>query len=234
MRHNAYLLFFFFAFSFQLGNSQSKIDLLNHYKSYYSQMQKQGDVQGVINAMTHLLILEPEIVRKDTLAALYMNDGKYVQALNLLGIEEDVTDTDIAVEVKAVSLKFLNQPDRALKQYELLFKRSPSASLAYDLADLKIQTNDIIGANLNITFGIANATNEMMKPYYETKSPYRVPLKAGFLYLRAIAKFRENPSANHDAAIAILDEALAMAANFNLASVAKNAIVSQKVDEEKN
>ena len=50
-------------------------------------MQKQGDVQGIINAMTHLLVLEPNIVRKDTLAALYMNEGKYVQALNLLGIK---------------------------------------------------------------------------------------------------------------------------------------------------
>ena len=70
-------------------------------------MQKQGDVHGVISAMTHLLILEPEVVRQDTLAALYMNEGKYVQALNLLGIEKEVSDTDIAIEVKAVSLKSL-------------------------------------------------------------------------------------------------------------------------------
>ena len=196
-------------------------------------MQKQGDVHGVISAMTHLLILEPEVVRQDTLAALYMNEGKYVQALNLLGIEKEVSDTDIAIEVKAVSLKSLNEPVRALDQYELLFKRLPSASLAYELADLKIQTNDLIGANLNITYGIANASSKMMKPYYEMQTPYQVPLKAGFLYLKAIAKFRENPEIAHDAAIAILDDALAMAPNFNLASVAKNAISSQKDEQEK-
>ena len=234
MKFNTSLLCLSLAFSFQWGTTQSNTDLLNHYKSYYSQMQQQGDVQGVINAMTHLLILEPQVVRQDTLAALYMNEGKYVQALNLLGIEKEVSDTDIAVEVKAVSLKSLNEPVRALEQYELLFKRLPSASLAYELADLKIQTNDIIGANLNITYGIANASSEMMKPYYEMQTPYQVPLKAGFLYLKAIAKFRENPELSHDAAIAILDKALALAGNFNLASIAKNAIVSQKDELNKN
>lgn len=209
-------------------DAQNNRDIINHYKLYYSQMQKQGDVQGIINAMTHLLVLEPNVARQDTLAALYVKEGKYIQALNLLGIEKDSTDTTMCLEVKAVSLKSLNQPARALEQYELLFKRSPSPSLAYDLADLKIQLNDIIGANLNITYGIANASSDMMKAYYETQTPYQVPLSAGFLYLKAIAKFRENPETSHDAVIAILEQTLSVAPNFNLATIAKNAIVSQK------
>tara|TARA_Y100000991_G_scaffold208761_1_gene188126 strand:+ start:493 stop:1101 length:609 start_codon:yes stop_codon:yes gene_type:complete len=195
---------------------------------YYAQMQKQGDVQGIINAMTHLLVLEPNVARKDTLAAYYMNEGKYIQALNLLGIEKDTLDSNMAIEVKAVSLKSLNELDRALVQYELLFKRLPSASLAYELADLKISTNDIMGANLNITYGIANSTEQMMKPYYETQTPYQVPLKVGFMYLKAIAKFRENPETNHDAAIELLDASLEIVPNFNLATLAKNAIASKK------
>ena len=115
--------------------SQENSDLVEHYKSYYNQMQKQGDVQGIINAMTHLLVLEPNIARKDTLAALYMNEGKYVQALNLLGIKSDDSDSDMAVEVKAVCLKSLNEPSRAIEHYELLFKRFSNPSLAYELAD---------------------------------------------------------------------------------------------------
>ncbi len=51
-------------------------------------MQQQGDIQGIINAMTHLIVLEPNVSRKDTLAALYMNEGKYKQALSLVGIEK--------------------------------------------------------------------------------------------------------------------------------------------------
>lgn len=208
--------------------AQSNSDLANHYKSYYLQMQKAADAQGIINALHHLIILEPNVARQDTLGAYYMNEGKYVQALSVLGIQKNESDTDLTVEVKAVCLKSLNEPERALEQYELLFKRRPSASLAYELADLKIQTNDLVGAGLNITYGMANSPDEMMKPYYETQTPYQVPLKIGFLYLKAIAKFRENPDTNHDAAIAILDEALAAAPEFNLASLAKTAIENQR------
>ena len=222
------LLFVCMLYFFNWSFAQTDSDLIDHYKMYYAQMQKQGDVQGIINAMTHLLVLEPNIARKDTLAAYYMNEGKYLQALNLLGIEKDTLDSNMALEVKAVSLKSLNEPARALEQYELLFKRLPTASLAYELADLKISTNDIMGANLNITYGIANSTQQMMKPYYETQTPYQVPLKVGFMYLKAIAKFRENPETNHEAAIELLDATLAVAPNFNLATLAKNAIASQK------
>ena len=230
MKFKITLLYVCLLYSFNLCVAQTDSDFIDHYKMYYAQMQKQGDVQGIINAMTHLLVLEPNVARKDTLAAYYMNEGKYLQALNLLGIEKDTLDSNMALEVKAVSLKSLNEPARALEQYELLFKRLPTASLAYELADLKISTNDIMGANLNITYGIANSTQQMMKPYYETQTPYQVPLKVGFMYLKAIAKFRENPETNHEAAIELLDATLAVVPNFNLAILAKNAIASQKTE----
>lgn len=228
MIKNLFIPTIFLIFFSNILTSQENSDLVEHYKSYYNQMQKQGDVQGIINAMTHLLVLEPNIARKDTLAALYMNEGKYVQALNLLGIKSDDSDSDMAVEVKAVCLKSLNEPSRAIEHYELLFKRFSNPSLAYELADLKIQTNDLTGANLNITYGLANSSDDIMKPYYETQTPYQVPLKAGFLYLKAIAKFRENPEQNHEVSIQILDESLQLAPNFNLAKLAKDAIINQK------
>lgn len=232
MKIKTTLFIAFLVIFFQRSFSQNSTDLVEHYKSYYTQMQKQGDVQGIINAMTHLLVLEPNIKRQDTLAALYMNEGKYLQALNLLGIKKDELDTDMAIEVKAVCLKSLNEPVRAIEQYELLFKRMPNVNLAYELADLKIQVNDIIGANLKITYGLANSKKDMMKPYYEMQSTYEVPLKAGFLYLKAISKFRENQELYHDSALAILNECLVIAPEFNLAILAKNAINDQKSKRE--
>ena len=41
-------------------------------------------------------------------------------------------------------------------------------------------------------------------------------------------KFTENTESNHDASISILDEALQIAPNFNLANIAKEAILSQR------
>jgi len=227
MKQFKYTILLAFCFSMQI-QAQNQTTLVSHYKAFYAQMQQQGDIQGVINAMTHLVLLEPNVKRKDTLAALYMNEGKYVQALNLIGVELLDTDTNLATEVKAVSLKSLNEPKRAIEHYEALYKQKRTVSLAYELADLKIQTDDLTGASLNITYGIANATTDMMKPYYEMQTPYQVPVLAGFMYLKAIAKFRENAETNHDAAILILNEALQLAPNFNMANLAIDAIRAQK------
>jgi tetratricopeptide (TPR) repeat protein len=210
------------------ASAQSNSELLKHYENYYLQMKKQGDVQGVINAMTHLNILSPSQERTDTLAVLYMNDGKHIQALNTIGIEKNASDSDMAVEVKAVCLQAINQPVRAIEQFEELYKRSPNPLVAYELADLKIQTNDLSGANLNITFGIANSDDEIMRTFYESQTPYQVSIKAAFTYLKGLVKYREDTKANIDAAIAILDEALVLAPNFNLAKISKDALLAQK------
>jgi tetratricopeptide (TPR) repeat protein len=216
------------------ANAQNNSVLLSHYKAYYEQMKKQGDVQGVINALTHLNVLEPNQSRLDTLAVLYMNEGRHLEALNTIGIEKNSTDSDMAVEVKAVSLQALNQPKRALEHYEELFKRSPNPFVAYEMADLKIQLNDLTGANLNITYGIANSKDDIMRTFYEAQQPYQVKMKAAFLYLKALAKFKENIETNIDAAIAILDEALAIEPSFNLAIISKNALSARKSEPKKD
>lgn len=209
------------------ATAQSNTNLLEHYKAYYKQMQTQGDTQGVINALTHLSLLEPSQARLDTLAVVYMNAGQHAQAINTIGYEKNANDSDMAVEVKAICLKALNQPQLALEQYEELFKRKPNVMVAYELADLKIQLNDTTGAAVNITYGLANAKDDMMRAYYESQTPYQVPVKAAFTYLKGVLKFRENEQ-DIDAAIALIDEALQMAPNFNLANLGKQALESRK------
>jgi len=214
--------------AFQM-NAQSNTELLKHYEKFYEQMKAQGDVQGVVDALTHLNILDPSIARRDTLAVLYMNEGRHVQALNTLGVvERNSEDSDMAVEVKAVCLQALNQPKRSIENYEELFKRSPNVLIAYELADLKAQTGDLTGANVNISYGIANSGENVMRTFYEMQQPYRVPAKAAFLYLKALVKYKENPEVNSASALATLDEALKLAPNFNLAALSKDAINAQK------
>ena len=221
-----YILLLFFTATLAYGQNDNY--LLDHYKKYYEQMKSQGDVQGVINGLTHLNVLEPSQARADTLAVLYMNEGRHVQALNTIGIESNENDSDMAVEVKAISLQFLNQLDRSLVHYEELFKRKPNPLIAYELADIKIQMDDLMGATKNITFGIANSNSDIMRTYYETQGQYNVPMKAAFIYLKGLVKFKENKEDNIDAAIAIMDEALAIAPNFNLAKISKDALNAQK------
>ncbi|KQC30344.1 hypothetical protein [Flagellimonas eckloniae] len=207
--------------------SQTKSELLKHYEAFYKEMRLQSDVNGVINAMTHLNVLSPSKERKDTLAYVYMNNNQHLQALNTIGIDKNEDDSDLAVQVKAVSLKALNQPKRALEHFEILFTRSPSPYLAYELADLKIQTGDNDGAAGNVEFGIANSKDDMKYAFYERQQPYEVPLKAAFLHLKGLIAYNKD-KANINAAVALIDEALQLEPNFNLASLSKQALEARK------
>lgn len=207
--------------------AQSKNELLEHYQAYYDEMRLQGDITGVIGALTHLNVLAPSQERRDTLSFIYMNNGQHLQALNTIGIEKDDADSDLAVQVKAVCLKALNQPKRALEQFEVLFQRDPSAYLAYELADLKIQTGDNAGASTNIEYGIANAQDDMKYAFYERQQPYEVHLKSAFYHLKGLLTFNMDRN-NIDEAIATIDEALKLDPNFNLASLSKQALESRK------
>ena len=143
------------------GVAQTNNQLFEHYQAFYDEMRLQGDVNGVISALTHLNVISPSEQRRDTLAFVYMNDGQHMQALNTIGIEKSASDSDLAVQIKAISLKALNQPKRSLEHFEELFKRNPSPYVAYEIADLKIQTGDSQGALTNIEYGIANSKDDM-------------------------------------------------------------------------
>lgn len=215
------------ALAFNLG-AQSNAELIKHFEAYGKQMRAQGDVQGIINAMTHLNILSPSEARKDTLAYIYMSEGQYMQALNTIGIEPQVNDSDIAVEVKAMSLKAVKQPERALAHFNEMFKRKPSPSLAYELAELNLQLQKLDEALKHINYGLANATPEMKHAYYEKQQPYQVELKSAFMYLKALQLFQKDRKNNIDAAVDILDDTLKASPNFNLVQLTKNELLRQK------
>ncbi len=206
---------------------QTKNELQKHFEAYYKQMKLQGDVQGVINAMTHLDVLKPTQARKDTIAYLYVSEGQNVQALNTIGIEKNATDSDLNVEVKAIALKSLNQPKRALEHYEVLFNRKPNPYMAYEIADLKLQLQDLAGAKTSIEYGLANVTDDMKHAFYEMQQPYETSLKAAFTYLKALMIYNEDTTNNVESAIATLNHALVMDPNFNLAKISKDALLKK-------
>ncbi|WBU90889.1 hypothetical protein [Cellulophaga omnivescoria] len=217
-------------FTVSMG-AQNKSDLLTHYKAFYKQMKSQGDTQGIINAITHLNVLEPSEARKDTLAFLYVNSNQNMQALRVIGVDTKDSDSNLAVQVRALALKALGDVKRAIAQFEILNKRTPNTFLAYELADLKIQTGDKAGALVNIEYGLANAKDDMKYAFYERQQPYEVPIKAAFLHLKALIEYN-NDQSKPDVALALINQALAIAPNFNLASLSKQAIEARKADVE--
>lgn len=225
MKHILVLLFVVVSLN---STAQTKTELQKHYEKYYAQMKKQGDIQGVINAMTHLEVMTPSQARRDTLAYIYVSEGRNLEALNTLGIEKTATDSDINTEVKAIALAALGETAKALEFYEVLFQRKPNAYLAYEIADLKLQTNDLAGAKEKIEYGLANVKDDMKRTYYETQQPYQTTLKAALTYLKAIMIFNEDQTNNIEKAIATLTHALAMDPNFNMAKISKDALLARK------
>lgn len=213
--------------SFMLS-AQTNSELVKHFEAYYKQMKAQGDVQGIVNGMTHLNLLAPSEARKDTLAYLYMSENQYIQALNTIGVDRLVSDSDIAVEVKAVSLKAVKQPKMAIGHFEEMFKRNPNALIAYELAELNLQTQNLAEAEKHINYGLANSKDDMKKAFYETQNPYEVPLKSAFMYLNALKVYNEDTKVNIDAAVDILDATLKTAPNFNLIQLSKTELLRQK------
>ena len=209
-----------------LGAAQTNSELQNHYEAFYKEMRLQGDVNGVINALTHLNVITPSKERRDTLAYVYANNNQHLQALNTIGIEKTDDDSDLSVQVKAISLKALNQPKRALEHFEVLFTRNQNPYLAYELADLKIQTGDITGAATNIEYGLTNSKDDMKHAFYERQQPYEASLKAAFYHLKGLMQY--NKDKDIDGAIALIDEALKIDPNFNLASLSKQALTTRK------
>jgi len=211
--------------------AQTNTELTKHYEAFYQKMKSQGDIQGTINALTHLDLLEPSQAKKDTLAYLYLSEGKNLQALNTIGIEKNESDSNIAIEVKALALKAIGENKRAIEQFEIMFSRKPNALIAYELADLKTQSNDLAGAKTHIEYGLANSRDDQMRGFFEMQTPYQVPVKAAFLYLKALITFNEDQTNNIDASIALLDQALQIEPNFNMAGISRDALVAKKPKE---
>jgi tetratricopeptide (TPR) repeat protein len=211
--------------------AQTKSELLKHFESYYKEMKDQGDVQGVINAMTHLNVIQPSQQRSDTLAYVYVTEGRNLEALNTIGIEKNVSDSDMNTEVKAIALKAMNQPELAVEFYEELFNRRANSYVAYEIADLKTQLQDFGSAKAKVDYGLTNVKPEMKRAYYESQQPYEVSLKGALTYMKALIVFNMNQKDNLDQAIALLNDAVTMDPNFNVAQLSMEALEARKVKE---
>ena len=226
MKKVLFLIVMMGGFSLQ---AQSNDVLIKHYEAFYKQMRMQGDLQGSINALTHLTILQPNQARKDTLAYLYFSVNKYIPALNVLGIEKDANASKLALEVKAASLKSVNQAERSLEQYELLFQKYPDIYVAYEMVDLQIQAGKYEEATKSVEYGLANCKEEDMIAFYETQNPYQVPAKAAFTYMKGLTVFNKDQT-KVDEALALVKEAIVLAPDFNLAKTIRQALLNRKAE----
>ena len=119
-----------------------------------------------------------------------------------------------------------------MANYSELFKRNANSYIAYEVADLKTQLQDFAGAKASVDYGLTNVKPEMKRAFYESQQPYEVSLKGALTYMKALIVFNMNQVDNLDQAIGLLDEAMTMDSNFNLAKLSKDALVARKAKKE--
>ena len=73
----------------------------------------------------------------------------------------------------------------------------------------------------------------MKRAYYESNRPYEVSMKGALTYMKALVVFNMNQTDNLDQAIDLLNEAMTMDANFNLARLSKEALEARKANPPK-
>ena len=91
-----------------------------------------------------------------------------------------------------------------------------------------MQIQNLPEADKHIAYGLANSKADDKKAFYETQTPYEVPLKAAFMYLNALTTYSKDQKANIDAVLDILDATLKEAPNFRLIQITKTEMLRQK------
>jgi hypothetical protein len=68
----------------------------------------------------------------------------------------------------------------------------------------------------------------MKRAFYERQQPYQTSLKAAFLYLKGLIVFNENQEENLSASLKLINEALDIDPNFNLAKISREALEARR------
>jgi len=197
--------------------------LVAHYQKYYKMMLENNDLDGAIEGLSHLIVLTPSQTKKDTLGYMYLQANKPMQAIKVVG----TSVSDLALRTKAIGFKNLNNPKKAIENYEALIQKSKSVLDAYELAQLQFSIQRFGEAKATINYGFQNSKEEKVRIFVKGNSYLETPIKAAFLNILGLIEFSMDKS-NIDKAIAIFDEALKIDPKFVLALENKKGLLAQK------
>jgi len=195
------------------ANAQS----LEQYKNIYHASLKYNDLTTATTAVYGILMVAPDQTNwKDTLAYLYYNDSKFVQAL-LVGteiLEKNDTMQNIQ-EIVAISQQNLGLVKESLESYEKLFKMSKSIFHLYKIATLQyaLKRYGECGASIQQILDAKDNTQEITITDNNRKQQ-NVPIKAAILNLSGVIALEVNKP---DVAKKDFEEAIKAFPDFELA-----------------
>ena len=200
-----------------------KTEMTTHYQTYFKTMLANGDVNGAIAGLNHLIILSPTQGKKDTLGALYLQDKKPFLAIKSIGDSE----SDLALRTKASAFKGLNNLKKAIEVYEKIVAKSKNVLDVYELAQLQFGLQRFSEAKSSIQFGLQNAKNEKVKIFIKKNSYIETPIQAAFYNILGLISYNLDKT-NTEQAVSFFDKALEIDGEFVLALENKKSITEKK------
>lgn len=197
--------------------------LKNHYEKYYKMMLKNNDLDGAIEGLSHLIVLSPNEAKKDTLAFMYLQANKPMQALKVSG----ESSSELALKTKAISFKNINNPKKAIENYEALIQKNNNVVDAYELAQLQFSIQRFGEAKATINYGLQNSKGEKVRIFVKGNNYIETPIKAAFLNILGLIEYNLDKG-NITKVVSIFDEALKLDPEFVLALENKKGVLAQK------
>jgi len=197
--------------------------LTAHYQKYYKMMLENNNLDGAIEGLSHLIILAPSQAKKDTLGYMYLQANKPKQAIKIVGNSTSA----LALKTIAIGFKNLNNPKKAIENYEALIQKTKSVLDAYELVQLQFSIQRFGEAKATINYGLQNSKDEKIRVFIKDNSYIETPIKAAFLNILGLIEYNLDKS-NINKAVTIFDEALKIDPQFVLALENKKGILAQR------
>ena len=162
-----------------------------HYWQIYRLAQQYGDASVAINAMYHVLALQPDdLAVKDTLASLYFTSGFMAQALVLANeILKSTPDNTKMLELSAIAYGSLGLLKESVSQYERLFALTQSPYHLYQLAiqQYSLKRYEECALSLNRLIADPKSMEEKITIDSDQRTKQLVILKAAALNVLGVA-----------------------------------------------